>query len=179
MKQEDREQMADDRTAPKIQTVNDLKVYKLSYELVVKIFKVIKKFPKEEIYSLVDQIRRSSRSVSANIREGFAKKKYRSVFIRHLNDTLGSSEETRTWLDFARDCGYISREEHDGLECQYDEVSRMLHLLINRWQQALSSVFCFLSSNVTCARSSRHNALAGRQLELSNFCYGLENAPSP
>lgn len=72
----------------------DFNVYKLSYEMAVEIFKVTVKFPKEEKYSLVDQIRRSSRSVAANIREGFAKRKYPDVFIRHLNDALGSAEET-------------------------------------------------------------------------------------
>jgi four helix bundle protein len=126
--------MSEDRAASKIQTVKDLKVYGLSYELAVKIFEVSKKFPKEEIYSLTDQIRRSSRSISANIREGFAKKKYRDVFIRHLNDALGSSEETRTWVDFAKDCGYISQEKHDEFEQRYDEVSRMLYSLLKRWQ---------------------------------------------
>ncbi|HOW87396.1 MAG TPA: four helix bundle protein [Candidatus Omnitrophota bacterium] len=134
MKPESREQRTEDRETPKIQTVHDLKVYELSYELAIEIFKITKKFPKEEIYSLVDQIRRSSRFVSANIREGFAKKKYRDVFIRHLNDALGSSEETRTWLDFSRDCGYISQAEHTKLEKQYDQVSGMLYSLIKRWQ---------------------------------------------
>ncbi len=133
MKPEDRRQMAENRTTSKIQTVHDLKVYEFSYELAIKVFEISKKFPREEIYSLVDQIRRSSRSISANIREGFAKKKYRDVFIRHLNDALGSSEETRTWLDFAKDCGYISQTEHDKLEQRYDEVSGMLYSLIKRW----------------------------------------------
>ncbi len=78
-----------------IKSVKDLKVYQIAYRLALEIFEITKKFPKEEIYSLTDQMRRSSRSVSINIREGYAKRKYEQVFIRHLNDSLGSSEETR------------------------------------------------------------------------------------
>jgi len=95
----------------------------LAYELATKIFTLTKKFPKEETYSLTDQIRRSARSVAINIREGFAKRKYEQVFIRHLNDALGSSEETRGWLDFSLDCNYITQEEHSKLDNQFDEVN--------------------------------------------------------
>ena len=119
---------------PKIKSCKDLKVYNLSYKLAMDIFFLTKKFPKEEIYSLTDQIRRSSRSVPANIREGFAKKIYSNVFIRHLVDSIGSSEETRTWLDFARDCEYISHDEHIKIEKQYDEVTAMLYSLIRNWK---------------------------------------------
>jgi len=117
-----------------IKSVKDLKVYNLSYELAMKIFVLTKKFPKEELYSLSDQIRRSSRSVSANIREGFAKRKYEQVFIRHLVDALGSSEETRTWLDFSKDCEYITNEVSLELNNYYDEVSAMLSSLITKWK---------------------------------------------
>lgn len=96
------------------------------------IFEITKKFPKEEIYSLTDQIRRSSRSVAINIREGFAKRRYEQVFVRHLNDALGSSEETRGWLDFSLDCKYILREEYENLDEQYDEVNAMLYSLMER-----------------------------------------------
>lgn len=77
-----------------IKSLKDLKVYQLAYELAMEIFEITKTFPPEEKYSLTDQIRRSSRSVPINIREGFAKRKYEQIFIRHLNDALGSSEET-------------------------------------------------------------------------------------
>ena len=116
-----------------IRTCKDLKVYNIAYKLEMEIFNITKKFPKEETYSLTDQIRRSSRSVAINIREGFAKRRYENVFIRHLNDSLGSSEETRGWLDFALDCGYISKETHDRLDKQYDEVNAMLYSLMNSW----------------------------------------------
>ncbi|OGD13624.1 hypothetical protein A2V47_06490 [Candidatus Atribacteria bacterium RBG_19FT_COMBO_35_14] len=117
-----------------IKNCKDLKVCQLAYKLAIEIFEITKKFPKEETYSLTDQIRRSSRSVAINIREGFAKRKYEQVFIRHLNDALGSSEETRGWLDFALDCKYISENEHKILDRQYDEVNAMLYSLMNSWQ---------------------------------------------
>lgn len=117
-----------------IKSVGDLKVYNIAYKLAMEIFEMTKKFPKEEIYSLIDQIRRSSRSVAINIREGFAKRKYENVFIKHLNDSLGSSEETRGWLDFARDCKYITNEKHKNLDERYDEVSAMIYSLMNSWQ---------------------------------------------
>jgi len=79
-------------------------------------------------------MRRSSRSVAINIREGYAKRKYEQVFIRHLNDSLGSSEETRGWLDFARDCMYITKDEHENLDDGYDEVTAMLYRLMKKWQ---------------------------------------------
>jgi four helix bundle protein len=117
-----------------IKNIKDLKVYQLSYRLAMEIFEISKKFPKEEIYSLTDQMRRSSRSVTINIREGYAKRKYEQVFIRHLNDSLGSSEETRGWVDFAKDCLYITKSEHNRLDDRYDQVNAMLYSLMNNWQ---------------------------------------------
>ncbi len=118
-----------------IKTVKDLKVYQLAYKLAVEIFEMTKKFPKEETYSLTDQIRRSSRSVAINIREGFAKRKYEQVFIRHLNDALGSSEETKGWLDFSLSCKYISEQKHGHLYSSYDQVNAMAYSLMNRWRK--------------------------------------------
>ena len=117
-----------------IKSVKDLIVYQLSYKLAMEIFFLTKKFPKEELFSLTDQIRRSSRSVAANIREGYAKRKYKLVFVKHLIDALGSSEETRTWIDFSRDCEYITNEESIQLNNKYDEVSAMLSSLMNKWK---------------------------------------------
>jgi four helix bundle protein len=117
-----------------IKNVRDLSVYQLAHKLAMEIFEITKKFPKEEIYSLTNQIRRSSRSVAINIREGYAKRKYEQVFIRHLNDSLGSSEETRGWLDFSRDCRYMNEDEYKKLDDRYDEVNAMLYSLTNKWQ---------------------------------------------
>jgi four helix bundle protein len=117
-----------------IKSVKDLKVYRMAYALATEIFELTKKYPKEETYSLTDQIRRSSRSAAINIREGFAKRKYEQVFIRHLNDAFGSSEETRGWLDFSFDCKYISKDEYQNLDKQYDQINAMLYKLLNNWQ---------------------------------------------
>ncbi len=117
-----------------IKNIRDLKVYKFSYEVAMEIFEISKKFPREETYSLTDQIRRASRSVSINIREGYAKRRYENVFIRHLNDSLGSSEETRGWLEFAKDCKYITNKKYEILDKKYDEISAMLYKLMNKWQ---------------------------------------------
>ena len=117
-----------------IKSIYDLKVYRIAYELAMKVFELTKKFPKEETYSLMDQIRRSSRSVPINIREGFAKRRYENVFIKHLTDAMGSSEETRGWLDFSLGCSYINQDEHDSLDKEYDEVNAMLYSLMNNWK---------------------------------------------
>lgn len=117
-----------------IKNVKDLKVYQMVFRLAMEIFETTKKFPKEEMYSLADQIRRSSRSVAINIREGFAKRKYEQTFIRHLVEALGSSEETRGWLDFSLDYKYIVKERYEKSDKQYDEVNAMLYTLINNWE---------------------------------------------
>jgi len=111
-----------------------LKVYQLAYKLAMEMFELTKKFHREEMYSLTDQIRKSSRSAAINIREGYAKRRYEQVFIRHLNDSLGSSEETRGWLDFSLDYKYITKNEHDKLDSGYDEVNAMLYTLMNSWK---------------------------------------------
>jgi len=116
-----------------IRSVKDLKVYNLAFELAMEIFNTTQDFPKEEQYSLTDQMRRSSRSVAINIREGFAKKRYENVFIRHLNDSTGSSEETRGWLDFSLRCQYIDSMMHEKLDTSYDEVNAMLYGLMKNW----------------------------------------------
>ena len=117
-----------------IKSVIDLEVYRLAFELAMQVFELTRKFPKEETYSLTDQLLRSSRSFPINIREGFAKRRYENVFIKHLTDAMGSSEETRGWLDFSLGCGYINQDEHDNLDIKYDEVNAMLYSLINNWK---------------------------------------------
>ena len=117
-----------------IKRVQDLEVYRLAFELAMKVFELTKKFPKEETYALTDQIRRSSRSVPINIREGFAKRRYENILIKHLTDAMGSSEETRGWLDFSLGCTYINQDEHDSLDLKYDEVNAMLYSLTNNWK---------------------------------------------
>ena len=107
-----------------IRSVKDLKVYNLAFELAMEIFNMTQDFPKEEQYSL--------RSVVINIREGFAKKRYENVFIRHLNDSIGSSEEARGWLDFSVRCRCIDPKMHETLDTSYDGVNAMLYSLMKK-----------------------------------------------
>ncbi|PYS26845.1 MAG: diversity-generating retroelement protein bAvd family protein [Acidobacteria bacterium] len=109
-----------------LQGHRDLKVYQLAYDLAMEIFRLSKRFPREEIYSLTDQIRRPSRSVAANIAEGFRKRRYPNHFVSKLTDCDAEATETQVWVDFAFDCGYLSRENHDHLTEGYEEVGRML-----------------------------------------------------
>jgi four helix bundle protein len=93
----------------------DLKVYQLAYQTAMKIFEESKGFPKEERYSLTDQIRRSSRSVAANIAESYRRRRYPAMFISRFVDADAEATETQVWLDFAYDCGYITEKSHDVL----------------------------------------------------------------
>ncbi len=112
----------------------DLKVFQLAYRLAMEIFHLSKRFPREEVYSLTDQIRRSSRSVAANLAEGFRKRRYPNMLVNKLTDCDGEATETQVWLDFALDCGYLSQESLDHLTNGYEEVG------------FLPSAYCLLPS---------------------------------
>jgi len=118
-----------------IQKCQDLEVYRLSFDSAMKIFNCTKNFPKEEKFSLIDQMRRSSRSVPSNIREGYAKRKYPDVFTRHLNDALGSSEETLTWLEFSLKCDYLTKQDFELLSIDYQKIGGMLYRLMSNWKK--------------------------------------------
>jgi four helix bundle protein len=104
----------------------DLLVYQKSRELQREIYKITKSFPKEEIYSLTDQIRRSSRSVGANISEAWAKRRYEKHFISKLTDSDGEQMETQHWIETALDCGYIDQKTSGQLIDKCLEIGRML-----------------------------------------------------
>ena len=104
----------------------DLKVFQLSYKLAMEIFEITKSFPKDEKYSLTDQIRRSSRSIPANISEAWKKRIYPKMFISKIIDAAGEAGETEVWLEFARDAGYLVKGKYDELVSGYGEVNRML-----------------------------------------------------
>src|SRR5438445_4098335 len=108
-----------------------LNVFRLSYKLSMEIFEVSKRFPKEEMYSLTDQIRRSSRSVSANIGEGYRKRVYPKSFSSKMVDADGEATETAIHLKFSMDCGYIKKDVHTYFTIAYDEIGRMLNGMIN------------------------------------------------
>lgn len=109
----------------------DLKVYQLAYKLAMDIFHTSKSFPKEEKYSLTDQMRRSSRSIAANIAEGFRKRQYSKMFLSKLPDSDGEATEAQVWLDFARDCEYLLPIYHSELVKGYEEVGKMLGTMMS------------------------------------------------
>jgi len=102
----------------------------MAYKLAMEIYHLSKSFPKEETYSLTDQIRRSSRSVCTNIVEGYRKRIYPKHFSSKMTDADGECSETIIWLDFAKDCTYISLKKHKELQEQYLEVGKMLGAMI-------------------------------------------------
>jgi four helix bundle protein len=116
---------------PTPQGFRDLKVYQLAYRLAMEIFRESKSFPHEERYSLTDQIRRASRSVASNIAEGYRKKRYPRMFVSKMADADGEATETQVWLDFARDCGYLSSARQVELTAGYEEIGRMLGGMIH------------------------------------------------
>jgi four helix bundle protein len=116
----------------KLVSVKDLDVYQLAFELAMEIFHASKRFPAEEKYSLTDQVRRSSRSVCANLREVWAKRRYENHFISKLTDCDGESGETGTWLDFAFECGYLSEPQYDSLAGKNARVGQMLGGMIKK-----------------------------------------------
>ena len=102
------------------------KVYKLAFEQAMEIFSVTKGFPKEETYSLIDQIRRSSRSVCANLAEAYRKKVYPANFISKISECDAENSETGVWLDFSLACGYLKSEQHGLLILRNEEIGRLL-----------------------------------------------------
>jgi four helix bundle protein len=117
----------------------DLLDYKKSYSLAMEIFTISKRFPTEEKYSLIDQIRRSSRSICANIAESYRRRRYKDYFISKLNDAETENSETQVWLDFSKDCGYITEEEYNKLTAVNDEAGKLIWYMINNPDKFISS----------------------------------------
>ncbi len=109
----------------------DLLAYKKGYELAMEIFVITKRFPAEEKYSLIDQVRRSSRSVCTNLVEAYGRRRYKDYFISKLNDCETENAETQVWLDFSHDCNYITEEEHKLLTAKNDEIGKLIWYMIN------------------------------------------------
>jgi four helix bundle protein len=106
-------------------------VYKKAFGLAMEIFNISKSFPKEEKYSLTDQMRRSSRSVCANMAEGYRKRQYPAHFVLKISDCDGENSETGVWIDFALACEYISTEVHRELIKKNEELGRLLYHMIH------------------------------------------------
>ncbi len=109
----------------------ELLAYKKAFRLAMKIFEVSKSFPKEEPYSLIDQIRRSYRSTCANIAEAYRKRIYPKHFISKLTDSDGENSEIDVWLDFAKECGHISKEQYKSLHAETIEIGKLINYMIN------------------------------------------------
>lgn len=117
--------------AQKIESFRDLKVYQEAFALQQEVFEITKTFPKEELYSLTDQIRRSSRSIGANIAEAWQKRRYQPYFVSKLTDSDSEQAETQHWLDTSYRCDYITNYNHRVLLEKCKEIGRMLNSMIS------------------------------------------------
>ena len=113
-----------------IRSYKELRVYKAAIDAAMEIFELTKRFPSEERFSMVDQMRRSSRSVCSNIGEAWRKRRYPAHFVSKLSDSEGEGEETRVWLDPALRCGYVSETEAMKLDQTYDGILGQLVRMI-------------------------------------------------
>ncbi len=121
-----------------IQHFRDLEVYRRAFDAAMQIYQLTKDFPSDEKYSLVDQIRRASRSVCANLSEGWRKRRYVAVFKNKLADSMQEASETQCWLEFSLECDYIERSLFNALDDEYEQIISMLNAMdIN------AKKFCF------------------------------------
>ena len=112
-------------------SVKETAVYKKAFALAMKIFEITKTFPKEETYSLTDQIRRASRSVCTNLAEAYRKKMYKAHFVSKVTDSDMENSETGVWLDFSLACKYILPEVYKQLTDENEEIGRLLNHMIH------------------------------------------------
>ncbi len=122
-----------------INSAKELTVYKKAYQLAMRIYEISKRFPAEEKYALTSQIRRSSRSICLNLREAWAKRRYKAHFISKLTDCDGENSETDSSLDFALDCNYITQSEHIEMSKLCAEIGRMLGSMVKQPENFLTS----------------------------------------
>jgi len=119
----------------RIRSYKDLRVYQAAIEAAMRVFELTKRFPAEEKFSMVDQMRRSSRSVCSNLGEAWRKRRYPAHFRSKLSDSEGEAEETRVWVDLALRCGYLSKSEADEIDSTYDGILGQLVRMIDRPDQ--------------------------------------------
>ncbi len=115
-----------------IRSFRDLDVYTQARQQAKNVFVISKRFPREERYSLTDQIRRSSRAVNAMIAEAWARRVYPAAFVNKINEALGEAMETQAWLDHALDCGYVDEKAHRSLDESWQRIGAMLNRMIQR-----------------------------------------------
>ena len=121
-----------------IKHFRDLEVYRRAFESAMEILQLTKEFPNEEKYSLVDQIRRASRSVCANISEAWRKRRYIAVFKNKITDSMQEASETQCWLEFSLACRYIEKDVFDNLDDEYEQIIAMLNSM-----EMNAAKFCF------------------------------------
>ncbi|MGO9016296.1 MAG: four helix bundle protein [Dissulfurispiraceae bacterium] len=126
----------------KIKSVRDLDVYKMAFNAAMDIWQITNGFPKEEKYSLVDQIRRSSRSVCSNLAEAWRKRRYKAVFKNKLTDAMQEASETQTWLEFSVACKYVDQNKFDDFDQKYEHILAMLNNM-----DLKAESFCFSTSD--------------------------------
>ncbi len=126
----EREKRGKEEGLEKIKIFRDLNVYKSSFDASMTIFEYSKTFPREEKYSLIDQIRRSSRSVCSNIAEAWHKRRYKAAFIAKLSDAEAEAAETQVWLDFSLKCGYLDKDQWSVLNNIYEKIIRQIITMI-------------------------------------------------
>ena len=117
---------------PHARGFRDLVVHQKARAVARRVFEITKRFPKEEMYSLTDQVRRASRSVGAQIAEAWAKRRYERHFVSKLTDADGEQQETQHWLHTAADCGYLTKEELGSIEADLTGIGRMLNSMIEK-----------------------------------------------
>ena len=116
----------------RIEVHGDLEVYRMAFAAAMRIFELTRKFPKEEVYSLTDQIRRSSRSVCANVAEAWRRRRYEGSFVSKLNDAEAEAAETQVWLRFAVECGYLEAEVGRELHITYDHIlGKLVNMIVH------------------------------------------------
>jgi four helix bundle protein len=122
-----------------IKSHRELIAYQMAFRSSMEIFKLTRSFPKEEVYSLTSQIRRSSRSVSGNLAEAFRKRRYKKAFVSKLSDSEAEAAETQVWLDYSLECGYMSKDDYDRLFNEYDKLIGKLVIMMRspeKWSQS-------------------------------------------
>jgi len=117
---------------PHARTFSELEVYRRASKVAQQIFELTKAFPREETFALTDQLRRSSRSIGAQISEAWAKRRYRRSFVSKLTDAIAEELETQHWVQVARNCGYLAEQQSTGLIAALDEIGSMLHSMIEK-----------------------------------------------
>jgi len=115
-----------------IRSFRDLEVYKLAISQARRIFFVTRRFPKDEVYSLTNQVRRSSRAVGAMISEAWARRRYEAVFVSKMDEALGEANETQCWLDHACGCEYLSSDERQEIDDEWQHIGAMIRKMIDR-----------------------------------------------